>query len=46
MRYDWPVKRAIVDFRIRLKRNSKHILSNSLTPLRAQSKDIGADSKT
>ena len=46
MRYDWPVKRAIADFRIRLKRNSKHISSNSLTPLRAQSKDIGADSKT
>ena len=46
MRYDWPVKKAIVDFRIRLKRNSKHISSNSLTPPRAQNKDIGVDSKT
>ena len=45
MRYDWPVKKAIVDFLIRLKRNSKHILSNSLTPGN-QNKDIGADSKT
>ena len=46
MRYDWPVKKAIVDFRSRLKRNSKHISSNSLTPPRNQNKDIGADSKT
>ena len=46
MRYDWPVKKAIVDFRIRLKRNSKHISSDSLTPPRAQNKDIGVDSKT
>jgi len=45
MRYDWPGKKAIVDFRIRLKRNSKHISSNSLTPGN-QNKDIGADSKT
>ena len=45
MRYDWSVKKARVDFGIRLKRNSKHISSNSLSPGN-QNKDIGADSKT
>ena len=32
MRYDRPVKKASVDFGIKLKRNSKHISSNSLSP--------------
>ena len=42
MHYDWPVKTAIVNLPIRLKGNSEHISDNSLSPLRAQNKDIGA----
>ena len=42
MQNDWPVKTAIVKFPIRLKGNSEHISHNSLSPLRAQNKDIGA----
>ena len=41
MHYDWPDKTAIVNVPIRLKGNSKHISDNSLSPLRAQNKDIG-----
>ena len=45
-RHDWPVKKAIVDLRIRLKGNSKHTSGNSLSPSGAQNKDISAASKT
>ena len=41
-RHDWPVKKAIVDLPIRLKGSS----GNSLSPLGAKNKDIGAASQT
>ena len=44
-RHDWPVKKAIVDLPIRLKRNSKRISDNKLSPLSAKDKDIGATSQ-
>ena len=44
MRHDWPVKKAIVDWPIRLKGNSKHISGNSFSPLGAQDKDISTSS--
>ena len=31
--HDWPVKRAIVDLPIRMKRNSKHVSAKLLHPL-------------
>ena len=45
-RPDWPVKNAIVDWPIRMKRNSKRSSGNSLRPLGAQNKDIGGASQT
>ena len=42
MQNDWPVKTAIVKLPIRLKGNSEHISHDSMSPLRAQNKDIGA----
>ena len=45
-RHDWPDIKAIVDLPMRLKRNSKRTSGNSLNPLRAQNKDIGAVSQT
>ena len=45
-RHDWPVKKAIVDLPIRMKRNSKRTSGNSLSPLGVQEKDIGAASQT
>ena len=41
-RHDWPVKKAIVDLPIRLKANPKRTSGNSLSPLGAQNKDLGA----
>ena len=43
-RYDWSVEKAIVHLPIRLKGNSKRISGNSLSPLGAQNKDMGAAS--
>ena len=45
MRYDWPVKKAIVDFSIRLTGISKFFSGNSLSPSGARYKDIGANSE-
>ena len=45
-RHDWPVKKFIVDLPIRIIGNWKRISGNSLSPLRAQNKDIGAASQT
>ena len=45
-RHDWPVKNNIVDLPIGLRENSKRISGNSLRPLGAQNKDIGAASQT
>ena len=45
-RYDWPVKKAIVDLPIRMKGNSKCTSSNSLSPAGVQNKDIGAALQT
>ena len=45
-RHDWPVKKGIVDLPIRMKGNSKRISGNSLSPLRAQNKDLGVASRT
>ena len=46
MRHDWPVKtrlkKIIVDLPISMKGNSKRSSGNSLSPLGAQSKDLGA----
>ena len=44
-RHDWPVKKAIVDLPIRMKRNSKRISGNKLSPLSAKDKGIGATSQ-
>ena len=40
--HDWPFEKSIVILPIRLKENSKRISGNSLSPLGAQSQDIGA----
>ena len=45
-RHDWPVKNVIVDLSIKMKGNSKHSSGNSLSPLWAQIKDLGAASQT
>ena len=45
-RPEWPVKKAIVDLPIRMKRNTKRISSDSLSLLGAQNKDIGTVSQT
>ena len=45
-RQDWPVNKAIAHLPVRLKGKSKHISGNSLSPLGAQNKDIGAASQT
>ena len=45
-RHDWPAQKAIVDLPIRMKGNSKLISGNSLSPLGAQNKDVGAGSQT
>ena len=45
-RHDWPVKKAIVDLPIRMKRNSKRTSGNSLSPLGSQNKDIVAASQS
>ena len=44
--HDWSVKNAIVDLPIKLKENLKRTSGNSLSPLGAQNKDIGAASRT
>ena len=44
-RHDWPVKKAIVDLPIRMKRNSKRISGNKLSLLSAKDKGIGATSQ-
>ena len=46
MRHDWPAKKAFVDLPIKMKGNSKRTSGNSLSPLGAQNKDIGAASRT
>ena len=38
--------KSIIDLPIRLKGNSKRISGNSLSPLGAQNKDLGATSQT
>ena len=42
MRRDWPGKKAIVDWSIKMKGNSKRPSGNLLSPLEAQNKDLGA----
>ena len=44
-RNDWPVKNAIADLPIRMKRNSKHTSCSSLNPLGGQNNDLGAASQ-
>ena len=46
MCHDWPVKKAIVDLPIRMKRNSKHSSGSLLSLLRAQNKDLGTALQT
>lgn len=41
-RHEWPVKKLIVDLPIRLKGDLNRASGNSLSPLGAQSKDLGA----
>ena len=45
-RHDWTVKKAIIDWPIRMKRNSKRTSSNSFSPLGSQNEDLGAASQT
>ena len=45
-RHDWPVKKAIVDFPIKLKGNSTRTSGNLLSLLGAQNKDVVAASQT
>ena len=45
-RHDWPVENTIVDLPIKTKENSKRTPGNSLSPLGAQNKNIGAASQT
>ena len=44
--HDWPVEYAIVNSPIRLKKNSKHTFSNSLSSSGVQNKGLGAASQT
>ena len=44
--HDWSVKKAFVDFLIRMKGNSKRTSSNSFNPLGAQNKDLGTALQT
>ena len=44
--HDWPVENTIVDLPIKTKENSKGTSGNSLSPLGAQNKDLGAASQT
>ena len=44
-RHDWPVKKAIVDLPIRMKGSSKRTSGNTLSPLGAQNRDMGAASQ-
>ena len=47
MRYDWPVKRSIVNLPIRMKGNLKRIsdIGNLLSLSGSQNKDLGAASQ-
>ena len=45
MHHDWPVKKAIIKLPIRMKGNLKRTSGNSLNPLGAQNKDLGAASQ-
>ena len=45
-RHDWPVKKDMLDLPIRMKENSKRIFGDSLSPLEAQNKYLGAASQT
>ena len=45
MHHDWPVKKAIVDLPIRMKGSSKRTSGNTLSPLGAQNRDMGAASQ-
>ena len=45
-RHDWPVKKDMLDLPIRMKGNSKRIFGDSLSPLEAQNKYLGAASQT
>ena len=42
--HNWPVNKAIVDLSVKMKGNLKRTIGNLLSPLGAQSKDIGAAS--
>ena len=44
--HDWPVNKAIVNLPIRLGGNSKRTSGNLLSPLGAQSRDLGAELQT
>ena len=46
LRHDFPVEEVIVDLPIKMKGNSKRTSGNSLSPLGAQNKKIGASSQT
>ena len=45
-RHDWTVKKAIIDWPIRMKGNLQHTSGNSFNVLGAQNKDLGAASQT
>ena len=45
-RHDWPVKKAVVDWPIRMKGNTKRTSGNWLSPLGAQNKNHSAASQT
>ena len=44
--HDWSFRKAIVNFPIKKKGNSKHSSVNSLNPLGTQNKDLGTASQT
>ena len=44
--HDWPVKKDIVDFPVRMKGNLKRTSSNLLSPLGDQNKDLGTALQT
>ena len=45
-RHDWPVKKAIVDWPIRMKGNTKRTSGTSLNPLEARNKNHSAALQT
>ena len=45
MRHDWPVRNPIIYLSIKMKGNLKRTSGNSLMPLGAQNRDLGAASQ-